>query len=81
MAFVKRFFRVAESQAASAQLPGQVDPAAVDAVTRVKEKHESRLLGVPGVVGVGVGLSEEAPQLLAELPSDIFVPIVRCLPG
>lgn len=61
MAFMQKLFRVAESQAASAQLPGQVDPAAVDAVTRVKEKHEGRLLGVPGVVGVGVGLSDRVP--------------------
>ncbi len=55
---VKKIWRVSEIQAASVQLPGQADPAAVDAVTRVKERHEGRLLGVPGVVGVGVGLSD-----------------------
>lgn len=56
-AWVKNIWRVSESQAASQQLPGQADPAAVDAVTRVKERHEGRLLAIPGVVGVGVGLS------------------------
>ena len=52
------FGRAGESQAASQQLPGEADPAAVDAVTRVKERHENRLLGIPGVVGIGVGLSD-----------------------
>jgi hypothetical protein len=59
-AWMSRVWRVSEIQAASAQLPGQADPAAVDAVTRVKERHEGRLLGVPGVVGLGVGLSDRA---------------------
>lgn len=56
--WVRKFWRVSESQAASQQLPGEADPAAVDAVTRVKERHENRLLGIPGVVGLGVGLSD-----------------------
>lgn len=53
IARARKFFRVGETQAA--QLPGQADPAAVDAVTRVKERHEGQLLGIPGVAGVGVG--------------------------
>lgn len=57
-AWMKKFWRISESQAASQQLPGEADPAAVDAVTRVKERHEGRLLGIPGVVGIGVGLSD-----------------------
>ena len=60
IAWARKLWRVSESQAASRVLIGEVDPAAVDAVTRVKERHKSRLLGVPGVVGVGVGLSERA---------------------
>ncbi len=62
IAFVKKFFSVTESHAASAQLPGQADAAAVDAVRRVKEKHESKLLNVPGVVGVGVGRSDRVAE-------------------
>lgn len=57
-AWVRKFLRITESQAASQQLPEQVDPAAADAVRRVKERHETKLLGIPGVVGVGVGLSD-----------------------
>ena len=57
-AWMKKVWRVSEIQAASQQLPGQADSTAVDAVTRVKERHESRLLSIPGVVGVGVGLSD-----------------------
>ncbi|MGH7774161.1 MAG: hypothetical protein ACREQA_18205 [Candidatus Binatia bacterium] len=68
IAFVKKLFRVTESHAASQQLPGHVSPAAVDAVKRVKERHESRLLGIPGVVGVGVGLSKRiAGQAVIEV--------------
>lgn len=58
LAFAKSFWRITESQAASQQLPEQVDPAAVDAVRRVQERHETKLLSIPGVVGVGVGLSD-----------------------
>jgi|SRR5712692_1076556 len=47
VAWLQTLVRVAESQAASQQLPGQVDPAAVDAVTRVKERHEGKLLATP----------------------------------
>lgn len=56
--WAKALIGVRESHAASAQLPSHVPPAAVDAVRRVKERHEGRLLSIPGVVGVGVGLSD-----------------------
>jgi hypothetical protein len=46
-------------------LPPQASQAAVDAVRRVKERHEGRLLAIPGVVGVGVGVSEKAHEQAA----------------
>lgn len=46
--------------ASAAQGP-PVDPAAVAAASHVKERHERALLRIPGVVGVGVGLSEIVP--------------------
>lgn len=55
IARARKLFRVGETQAADQD---RVDPAAVDAVTRVKERHEGRLLGIPGVVGVGIGLPD-----------------------
>jgi len=60
LAWAKKRLSVAESQAANAQLPAQASQAAVDAVRRVKERHEGRLLAIPGVIGVGVGVSEKA---------------------
>jgi hypothetical protein len=60
LAWAKKLLSVAESQAANAQLPPQASQAAVDAVRRVKERHEGRLLAIPGVIGVGVGVSEKA---------------------
>jgi hypothetical protein len=60
LAWAKKLLSVAESQAANAQLPSQASQAAVDAVRRVKERHEGRLLAIPGVIGVGVGVSEKA---------------------
>lgn len=60
LAWAKTLFRVSESHAASAQLPTHVNPAAVDAVRRVKERHEAKLLATPGVVGVEIGVSERA---------------------
>jgi hypothetical protein len=57
----KNLFRVSESHAASAQLSPQVNRAAVDAVRKIKEKHEAKLLSIPGVVGVGIGHSEKTP--------------------
>jgi hypothetical protein len=60
LAWTKKLFSVTESQAANAQLPSQVNQAAVDAVRRVKERHEGKLLAIPAVIGVGVGASEKA---------------------
>lgn len=67
VAFARKFLRAPESQAASHQLPELVNPAAVDAVTRVKERHEGRLLSIPGVVGVGVGLSTRVTGPVIEI--------------
>ena len=60
LAWAKKLLSVAESQAANAQLPPQASQTAVDAVRKVKERHEGRLLAIPGVIGVGVGVSEKA---------------------
>src|SRR6266550_4085128 len=60
LAWAKKLLSVAESQAANAQLPPQASQTAVDAVRRVKERHEGRLLAIPGVIGVSVGVSEKA---------------------
>ncbi len=60
LGWAKKLLTVAESQAANAQLPPQASQAAVDAVRRVKERHEGRLLSIPGVIGAGVGVSEKA---------------------
>jgi len=57
--WAKNLFRV--SHAASAQLPPQVNRAVVDAARKTKEKHEAKLLSIPGVVGVGIGHSEKTP--------------------
>ena len=63
---------IRESHAAAAklQLPPPVNPAAVDAVRRVKEDHEARLLATPGVVGVGVGFSE---RVFGQAAIEIYV--------
>src|SRR4029453_18562862 len=60
LAWAKKLLSVTESQAANAQLPPQASQTAVDAVRRVKERHEGRLLAIPGVIWVGVGVSEKA---------------------
>jgi hypothetical protein len=65
LAWVKTILSVVEIQAANAQLPPQASEAAVDAVRRVKERHEGRLLAIPGVIGVGVGVSEKTSRQAA----------------
>jgi hypothetical protein len=65
LAWAKKLLSVTESQAANAQLPPQASQTAVDAVRRVKERHEGRLLAIPGVIGVGVGVSEKAVRQAA----------------
>jgi hypothetical protein len=68
--WAQNLFQISESHAASAQLPTNVSPAAVDAVRRVKERHEPRLLTIPGVVGVGVGRSE---RVIGQAAIEIYV--------
>ena len=65
LAWAKTILSVAEIQHANAQLPPQASQAAVDAVRRVKERHEGRLLAIPGVIGVGVGVSEKTSRQAA----------------
>jgi hypothetical protein len=65
LAWAKTILSIAEIQAANAQLPPQASQAAVDAVKRVKERHEAKLLAIPGVIGVGVGVSEKTSRQAA----------------
>lgn len=65
LAWAKTILSVAEIQVANAQLPPQASQAAVDAVRRIKERHEGRLLAIPGVIGVGVGVSEKTSRQAA----------------
>jgi hypothetical protein len=69
LAFVRKIWPVRETHAAQ-QLSEQADAAAVAAVTRVKEKHEGRLMNIPGVVGVGVGLSD---RVLGQPVIEVYV--------
>lgn len=58
--------------------PAPVDPAAVAAATHAKERHEHALLSIPGVVGVGVGLSDAVPgQAVIEIYVERDTPEVR----
>ena len=68
--WAKNLFGISESHAASTQLPPQVNSVAVDAVRKVKEKHEAKLLSVPGVVGVGIGHSEKT---LGQAAIEVYV--------
>ena len=82
LAWAKKFSGVTETQAASAQLPAHVSESAVDAVRRVKERHEGRLLATPGVIGVGVGLSD---TIMKQAAIEIYVkqatePLRQALP-
>jgi hypothetical protein len=43
---------------------------AVEAVTRVKERHEEAILKLEGVVGIGVGVSETVPE---EVVIEVYV--------
>ena len=82
LAWAKKFSGITETHAASAQLPAHVSEAAVDAVRRVKERHEGRLLATPGVIGVGVGLSD---TIMKQAAIEIYVkqatePLRQALP-
>jgi hypothetical protein len=43
------------------QLPPQANEKAIEAVRKVKERHEESILDIDGVVGMGIGLSETVP--------------------
>jgi len=80
--WAKKSLGVTETQAANAQLPAHVSEAAVDAVRRVKERHEGKLLATPGVIGVGVGLSD---AIMKQAAIEIYVkqatePLRQALP-
>ncbi len=72
---------VARAQAAGPAQP--VTPASQRAADQAKERHEQALLGVPGVVGVGVGASETvAGEAVVEVYVERDTPAVRsALPG
>jgi hypothetical protein len=36
----------------------------MDAATTALEKHQDRLMAIPGVVGVGIGGSEDSPVIV-----------------
>ena len=42
----------------------------VEAITRVKERHEEAILELEGVVGIGVGVSETVPE---EVVIEVYV--------
>jgi hypothetical protein len=44
------------------QLPTQASERAVEAASSVKDRHENSILHIEGVVGLGVGISEAAPE-------------------
>jgi hypothetical protein len=58
------------SVTAQSQLPPQANQRAVEAVSRVKDRHEEAILKLEGVVGIGVGLSETVPE---EVVIEIYV--------
>src|SRR5436309_12071430 len=70
LAWAKKFSGITETHAASATLLAHDGEAAVDAVRRVKERHEGRLLATPGVIGVGVGLSD---TIMKQAAIEIYV--------
>ncbi|MBA3060618.1 MAG: hypothetical protein FP832_03040 [Nitrospirae bacterium] len=50
------------------QLPHQANQKPVEAVKKVKERNEETILGIEGVVGMGIGLSEIVPgQIVIEV--------------
>jgi hypothetical protein len=60
LTLARNYLGVPVSHAATAWLPGHVDSAVVAAVKTIKQRHENRILDIPGVVGMGVGLSDRA---------------------
>jgi hypothetical protein len=63
---------------ASAAPGAAVNPAAIVAASQAKDRHEQALLRIPGVVGVGVGLSTVAPdQVVIQVYVERDTPEVR----
>lgn len=52
------------------RLPPQANQRAIEAVSKVKERHEEAILRIEGVVGMGVGLSETVP---GEVVIEVYV--------
>lgn len=66
---------------AQVPLPHYVNQEAVEAVSRIKERHEKNILRVEGVVGMGVGLSEKLPgeveiQVYVKRPKHEMRPLI-----
>jgi len=51
-----------DSRTKARQLPPQASERAVEMVARVKDRHEDSILHIEGVVGLGIGVSEAAPE-------------------
>lgn len=51
------------------QLPEQANQKAIEAVNKVKERHEKAILAIEGVVGIGVGLSD---TVLGEVVIEVY---------
>ena len=50
------------------QLPPQANQKAIEAVSKIKERHEEVILNIEGVVGTGIGLSKTLPgQVVIEV--------------
>lgn len=59
----------------------RVDQKAVAKAIEVKRRHEHGLMGIPGVVGAGVGLSQETGQVVIEVYVEKQTPdLQRTLP-
>ena len=43
-------------------MPPQANERAVEMASRVKDRHEDSILNIEGVVGLGIGVSETAPE-------------------
>ncbi len=55
----------AGSPAMTTQVPAQVDRVELENAKGIKERNKEATLAVPGVVGMGIGLSETAPGKIA----------------
>ena len=73
---VRRLPSVAIANAAAPAHP--ITPGSQQAAERAKNRHEAALLGIPGVVGVGVGASETvAGEAVVEVYVEKATPAVR----